>query len=301
MNFSVYNETNELKTVVLGIANSFGTIPNSDSCIDPKTKFFLEKGQYPLEDKCILEIEKFCNILIKNGVSVIRPKPINNLNQIFTRDIAFVIDNTLFEANTIYERSEEKNGIQNILNNKEGLNKIKIPKGIRVEGGDVIVNNNFVFIGYCNKRDEKLKVSRTNKKAVDFFKEVFPNKDVIGFELLKNDRDPFNNILHLDCTMQPIGKNDIIIYKKGFRKQSDYFKLKEIFNKNFIKISADEMFNGFPNIFSLNNKKIVSDSSFKKLNLTLEKLGYTIERTVYREISKFGGLFRCSTLPLIRK
>ena len=45
MNFSVFNETNELKTVVLGIANSFGTIPNSDSCIDPKTKFFLEKGQ----------------------------------------------------------------------------------------------------------------------------------------------------------------------------------------------------------------------------------------------------------------
>ena len=82
--------------------------------------------------------------------------------------------------------------------------------------------------------------------------------------------------------MQPIGKNDIIIYKKGFRKQSDYFKLKEIFNKNFIKISTDEMFNGFPNIFSLNNKKLVSDSSFKKLNFTLEKLGYTIEKTVYR-------------------
>ena len=78
MNFSVFNETNELKTVVLGIANSFGTIPNSDSCIDPKTKFFLEKGQYPLEDKCILEIEKFCNILIKNAESVIRQKPINN-------------------------------------------------------------------------------------------------------------------------------------------------------------------------------------------------------------------------------
>ena len=123
----------------------------------------------------------------------------------------------------------------------------------------------------------------------------------MGFELLKNDKDPFNNILHLDCTMQPIGKNDIIIYKNGFRKKSDYYKLKEIFNKNFIEVSTEDMFNGFPNIFSLNNKKIVSDTSFKTLNSKLERLGYTIEKTVFREISKFGGLFRCSTLPLERK
>ena len=301
MNFSITNETNELKTVILGIANGLGAIPNSNDCIDPKTKYFLKNGQYPIEDKCILEIEKFYKILIRNGVSVIRPKPIKNLNQIFTRDIAFVIDNFLFEANTIHERSEEKDGIKNILNKKKGLNKIRIPKGIKVEGGDVIINNNFVFIGYCNKKDEKLKVSRTNKNAIDFFKEVFPNKEIMGFELLKNDKDPFNNILHLDCTMQPIGKNDIIIYKNGFRKKSDYYKLKEIFDKNFIEVSTEDMFNGFPNIFSLNNKKIVSDSSFKTLNSKLERLGYTIEKTIYREISKFGGLFRCSTLPLERK
>ena len=75
MNLSVSNETSELKTVVLGIANSFGAIPESNECIDPKTKYFLENDQYPLEDNCILEIEKFCNILIDNGVSVIRPKP----------------------------------------------------------------------------------------------------------------------------------------------------------------------------------------------------------------------------------
>ena len=301
MNLSVSNETSELKTVVLGIANSFGAIPESNECIDPKTKYFLENDQYPLEDNCILEIEKFCNILINNGVSVIRPKPIKNLNQIFTRDIAFVIGNTIFEANTINARAKEKSGIENILKNRNEVNKIKIPKGIKVEGGDVIINDNFIFIGYCNKRDEELKVSRTNKKAVSFLKEVFPNKDVIGFELIKNDYDPFNNVLHLDCTMQPIGNNDIIIYEEGFKRKSDYSKLKEIFNKNFIKVSTNDMFNGFPNIFSINSKKIVSDTTFKKLNKTLIEIGYSVEETMYREISKFGGLFRCSTLPLERK
>ena len=301
MNLNVVNETNKLKKVVLGIAHNLGEIPLPGDCIDPKTKHYLNNGEYPLENNCITEIENFNNILIDNEVSVIRPKPIADLNQIFTRDIAFVIDNIIFEANTIAARAEEKNGILDILNKEKGSNKIQIPKGIKIEGGDVIVNNNFIFIGCCNKKDENLKVSRTNKKAVDFIKEVFPNKDVIGFELVKNDNDPYNNILHLDCTMQPIGKNDIIIYEGGFRNKSDYSFINEIFRNNMIKVTSQDMFNGFPNIFSINNKKVVSDITFHKLNSILKERGYTVEKTMYREISKFGGLFRCSTLPLERK
>ena len=300
MNLNVVNETNKLKKVVLGIANNLGEVPLASDCIDPKTKHYLINGEYPLENNCIAEIENFNNILIDNGVTVIRPKPIKDLNQIFTRDIAFVIDNILFEANTIDARAEEKKGILDILNNEKGSN-IKIPKGIKIEGGDVIINNNFIFIGYCNKKDENLKVSRTNKKAVDFIKEVFPNKDIIGLELVKNDNDPHNNILHLDCTMQPVGKNDIIIYEGGFRNKSDYSFIKEIFKNNMIKVTSQDMFNGFPNIFSINNKKVVSDITFHKLNSILKERGYSVEKTMYREISKFGGLFRCSTLPLERK
>ena len=300
MNLNVVNETNKLKKVVLGIANNLGEVPLPSDCIDPKTKHYLINGEYPLENNCIAEIENFNNILIDNGVTVIRPKPITDLNQIFTRDIAFVIDNIIFEANTIDARAEEKNGILDILNNEKGSN-IKIPKGIKIEGGDVIIHNNFIFIGYCNKKDENLKVSRTNKKAVDFIKEVFPNKDIIGLELVKNDNDPHNNILHLDCTMQPVGKNDIIIYEGGFRNKSDYSFIKEIFKNTMIKVTSQDMFNGFPNIFSINNKKVVSDITFHKLNSILKERGYTVEKTMYREISKFGGLFRCSTLPLERK
>ena len=300
MNLNVVNETNKLKKVVLGIANNLGEVPLPSDCIDPKTKHYLINGEYPLENNCIAEIENFNNILIDNGVTVIRPKPITDLNQIFTRDIAFVIDNIIFEANTIDARAEEKNGILDILNNEKGSN-IKIPKGIKIEGGDVIIHNNFIFIGYCNKKDENLKVSRTNKKAVDFIKEVFPKKDIIGLELVKNDNDPHNNILHLDCTMQPVGKNDIIIYKGGFRNKSDYSFINEIFKNNMIKVTSQDMFNGFPNIFSINNKKVVSDITFHKLNSILKEKGYTVVKTMYREISKFGGLFRCSTLPLERK
>ena len=60
------------------------------------------------------------------------------------------------------------------------------------------------------------------------------------------------------------------------------------------------MYEGCSNVFSINSKTIVSDVTFKKLNKKLEKLDYIVEKVYYREVSKFGGLFRCSTLPLKR-
>ena len=68
-----------------------------------------------------------------------------------------------------------------------------------------------------------------------------------------------------------------------------------------IKINNKELYNLNTNIFSIDNKTIVSNTSFKKINTTLESLGYKVEKTKYDEISKFGGLFRCTTLPIERK
>ena len=121
-------------------------------------------------------------------------------------------------------------------------------------------------------------------------------------ELFKSDDNPYDNILHLDCTMQPIGNNRVIIFKDGFRKSSDKKLLDEIFDEeNLINISRDEMYDGCSNIFSINENVIVSDKTFKRLNDTLRGLKYVVEEVYYREISKFGGLFRCSTLPIERK
>jgi N-dimethylarginine dimethylaminohydrolase len=177
-----------------------------------------------------------------------------------------------------------------------------VPEDIRVEGGDVLVDNDFIFIGTSNVKDTKLKVSRTNEKSVDFIKEVFPNKSVVGLELYKDDNNPFDNILHLDCTMQPIGNGKIIIFKNGIRKDSDKELIKEIYGaENCIEISREEMYEGYSNIFSINSNTIVSDKTFVRLNNKLSNLGFKVEEVYYREVSKFGGLFRCSTLPLYRK
>ena len=60
------------------------------------------------------------------------------------------------------------------------------------------------------------------------------------------------------------------------------------------------MYEGCSNVFSINPNTIVSDKTFKRLNNKLEELDFKVEKMYYREVSKFGGLFRCSTLPLNR-
>ena len=105
MNLNVNNETNKLVSVVLGIANDLDDKPDIDNCIDPKTRESIINDNYPNEIDCIDEIERFANILLKYNIEVLRPKNIKNLNQIFSRDIAFVIENKLFIPEIIKERN----------------------------------------------------------------------------------------------------------------------------------------------------------------------------------------------------
>lgn len=299
MGLNIKNETGSLVSVVLGIAEEMGDKPSIDDCIDPKTKENILNNTYPKEADCINEIENFNKILLKNGVEVLRPNSIRNLNQIFTRDIAFVVENKLFIPDIISERNMEKDGIKYLIDNLDSKEKIIIPKNLSIEGGDIIIHNDYIFIGYSSNNN--LKVSRTSYESIQFIHKHFPEKKVLGFDLLKDDNDPYNNVLHLDCAMQPIGKNNIILYEDGFKKKKELQELIQIFGEeNIIKISREEQYNGCSNLFSINEETVVSDSTFIRLNNILSSKGIKVEKVYYREISKYGGLFRCSTLPINR-
>lgn len=300
MSLNIINETDKLVSVILGIGNDMGKIPTVDECIDPKTKLNLLNNTYPLESDCINEIKSFSAILKKYNVEVLRPNNIKGLNQIFTRDISFVVENKIFIPEIIESRNREKDGIKSFLDKIHPMNKIYLPKNIKIEGGDIILFNDYIFIGLTGG-NHNYKVSRTKRNSIDFLKDMFPKKNIIGMDLIKDDNKPKESVLHLDCTMQPIGNDKIIIYEEGFENKKDVGALREIFGKNnFINIGKDEMYEGCSNVFSINSKTIVSDVTFKKLNKKLEKLDYIVEKVYYREVSKFGGLFRCSTLPLKR-
>ena len=303
LNLNVNNETSKLKAVVLGTALSLGPTPKLEDCYDPKSREHVLNNTYPNEEDLIQEMDEFFQVLKKYNVTVYRPEKIMDYNQIFSRDIAFVIENKFVFANVVKERSKEINGIEHVYNQIDDQHLIRLPDSCRVEGGDVMLWGNYVFIGTYTADDySEYITARTNMQAVDVIEKLFPNKTIIPFELLKSNDDPRNNALHLDCCFQPVGENKAIICPEGFLDKNQYQWIVDLFGAdNIFEITKEEMYNMHCNIFSIDHNVVVSDRTFDRLNSWLEENNFIVERIKYTEASKQGGLLRCSTLPLIRE
>ena len=128
---NVHNETSELAVVVLGIANDFGGTPNIEDCYDPKSKEHVISGTFPLQSDVTKEINEFLEILEKYNVDVLRPKNIPNLNQVFVRDISFVLSDKLIVPNIISDRIQEIEAISHIFKTIPEEDIIIMPKGTR--------------------------------------------------------------------------------------------------------------------------------------------------------------------------
>ena len=249
------------------------------------------------------EINEFLVVLRKYNVQVLKPENINELNQIFTRDISFVIENKFIIPNIIEERLDEIKAISLIISQIPKQNILRMPQKARAEGGDVIPWNEFIFVGYSEEEDfNKYRVARTNKEGVQFLEKEFSEKKVKAFELQKSDENPRENALHLDCCFQPFGNNMAIMYRDGFKNKKDVDFLVDLFSEeNIIFLKKEEMYDMNANIFSISEKVIVSEKDFTRLNIKLRKRGFIVEEIQYSEIAKMEGLLRCSTMPLKRK
>ena len=303
LQLNITNETSKLKAVVLGIATSNGPVPNPEDCYDPKSREHILKGTYPKEEDMTAEIEAVVAIFKKYDITVYRPKVIKNYNQIFSRDIAFVIEDKFIKANILPDREKEYVAIQHVTNQISSKNIIELPKDCHIEGGDVMPLNEYIFIGtYSGEDYANYITARTNKQAVLALQQLFPHKKVKSFELRKHNTDPKENALHLDCCFQPIGKNKAILHKNGFLIEEEYDWLVNYFGKEHIfEITKDEMYDMNSNVFSISEDVVISEKNFTRLNSWLRNHGFVVEEVSYAEISKQEGLLRCSTLPLIRE
>jgi len=303
LQLNVRDETSRLKAVVLGIAKSCGPVPKKEEAYDPKSLEHILAGTYPKEKDMIAEMEAFSSVLKKYDVQVFRPEVLTNCNQIFSRDIAFVIEDKLIEANILPEREQEFQAILHVLDVIAPENILVPPSEVHVEGGDVMPWNDYIFVGtYTGEDYADYITARTNQEAVDFLREQFPHKKVKSFELRKSNTNAKENALHLDCCFQPIGKDKAILHKNGFLVEEEYQWLVDYFGReNIFEITSDEMYQMFSNVFSISPEVIVSEQSFTRLNNWLRDQGFTVEEIPYAEIGKQEGLLRCSTLPLIRE
>lgn len=296
----VLDETAPLEAVILGTASSMGGIPDIERTYDPKSKEHILAGTFPKEPDLIAEMSEVARVFEKHGVKVYRPESIEGLNQIFARDIAFVIDDKLVVPCVTPERKLESDGIQYII---DQVDNVLLPdEHERMEGGDIMPWKNHIFVGYSKAEDfEKYTVSRTNEAAVEYLKKTFPNHKIKAFELKKSDDDPRENALHLDCCFQPVGKDKAVIYRGGFKNSEDVEFLIDFFGQeNVFEITKEEMYEMNSNFFSISPQVVVSDSSFTRLNDQLRAWGLSVEEVKYRETAKMEGLLRCTTMPLRR-
>lgn len=300
---NVKNETSRLLSVVLGTAQSNGATPTLQEAYDPKSAEFIKLGTYPTEEDMVKEMTAFAQVFEKHGVKVYRPEIIQDYNQIFTRDIGFVIEDFFIKANILEDRSQELNAIHYILEQIPAEKIITPPSDVNIEGGDVMLHNEHIFIGTYKGDDFKnIITARTNMAGVEFIKKLFPQKKVKEFDLIKSVTEARDNALHLDCCFQPVGKDKAIIYKEGFRDINDYRYLENLFGKeNLFQITRQEMYEMNSNIFSISPSVVVSEKNFTRLNSWLREQGFVVEEIPYAEISKQEGLLRCSTLPLCRE
>ncbi|MCG2418417.1 amidinotransferase [Aequorivita sp. F47161] len=298
----INDETSRLRAVVLGRADSNGPVPKFEEAYDPKSAEHIKAGTYPKDEDMMREMDAVAEVLKKYNVEVYRPRSIKDYNQIFSRDIAFVIEDKFIIANILEDRSMEIGAIEHVINKIDPSKIIEFPENAHIEGGDVMPWGDYIFVGsYYGDDYDSFITARTNMNAVEHLQKLFPHKKIKSFNLKKSNTVAEENALHLDCCFQPLGKGKAIIHKEGFLIEEEYEWLVNFFGKeNCFHITKQEMYNMNSNVFSISPEVVISEKNFTRLNTWLREQGFTVEEVPYSEIAKQEGLLRCTTMPLIR-
>lgn len=278
---NVKNEYGKLNTVLMASIKSFHLHPPIN-----KTQEYYYKNDPPKMDIMIQEQLNFVSVLQNNGVEVVwAPMLSNCTNQINTRDVGFSIGNSfVISAMKENERKDEHLALEKVVENFDKTVPVYRPKAGVIEGGDIILDGNRIFVGISE---------RTNKKGLEWLVSTFGDKfEIIEIELQKY-------FLHLDVVFNLLAGNYALVYSKGIKEES-LVRLRAL-NYTIIETEPEEQGSLATNVFAINPNLVVCDSRNKKTNDKIRNIGKTVIEVDFSEISKIGGSFRCSTCPLNRE
>ncbi len=202
-------------------------------------------------------------------------------SQTYTRDIGFVIGETLY-VGTMKEplRVRETDIFLDWLQHKK-LPHVRLPSGI-LEGGDVLVDYPNVYVGMG---------VRSNAAGVAGLRAVLPpDWQLIAVPLARG-------VLHLDCVCTIIGARTVIWCPELIASNQSGIA------GNFddcIEVTQDEYFHMAVNVLLLDPQTVCVESAQVRLQGLLQDRGFTVHAVAWTELKKLGGLFRCATLPVIR-
>ncbi|WP_432362404.1 dimethylarginine dimethylaminohydrolase family protein [Sporosarcina sp. UB5] len=223
---------------------------------------------------------EFEKLLREHGVEVIKLPPSKHFpEQVFTRDIGFTVGEDVFVSEMASDiRKGEEEELEEFLEDENIPYQTTVD---RVEGGDVIIDRDKVYVGIS---------SRTSDDAVRNLQRNLPNYNVI--------RVPFNEkYLHLDCVFNILSPEIGLIFPEALSADmvetlSQTYKL--------IEVSAEEQFTLGTNVLSIGGGKVFSLPQNEHVNTAMRAHGFEVIEVDFSEIIKSGGSFRCCSMPLER-
>jgi N-dimethylarginine dimethylaminohydrolase len=278
MRIHVDSETGRLELVLMAAMKDFvhhdpmNEVQRHYYCADP-----------PLPDRLKAQHQAFAETLSKAGVDIVwvEERP-DTLHQIFVRDIAVVILDTLVvcEMSQPLRRNEPK-ALAGIIEKVEGPVE-RITDGF-LEAGDVMVQGGTLYVGQS---------PRTDARALSWLEQGFGSRlDVSPLALVPPH-------IHLDVVFSPVGRDHAIIYPPAFEPDS-LARLRSRFR--LIEIDRKEQFSLASNVLSLSPEVVISAAHQTRVNGLLRKAGLNVIEVDYDEVAKLGGAFRCATCPLFRE
>lgn len=196
----------------------------------------------------------FVQAMLANGIDVYSLPPSEHLpEQVFTRDIGFTLGDTVFVS---HMGSDIRSGEEEILKSWLAENHANYTplSGHSVEGGDVIIDRDIVYVGISG---------RTCHEGSEKISEALPGYTVYPIPIEKS-------YLHLDCVFNVISPTEALIFSPALREKELEFLSARY---KLIEVSKEEQFTMGTNVLSIGNKKIFSLPCNAEVNRQLRKRG----------------------------
>ena len=286
----VRDEFSRLEHVIMGTAEGFHRDPSKIETVNKTQVATVASHGHPDEAQLTPEFTGFRTAMEREGVVVHQPTlaPESVQDQTCPRDIGFVIGSTFVVAGMRdASRVDEIEGIRHVLDLCGGP-VIETPKGVALEGGDVIVHGHRIFVGIGQ---------RSGPEGAAFLASSFPN----GYEVIAvpthAERDG-GDVLHLDCTFNPLGLGHALIHPAGILSLPD--TIRDGFD--WIEVAPSEMRALATNVVSIAPDTLIARNhpDCARVNATLRQAGYRVIEVSFDGVPSIGGSFRCATLPLRR-
>ena len=258
-----------------------------------------------------LERTNFAAVLEKYGVEVLRPRQLTTIEKefgaedgyanFFVRDPFFTIGNAVIEGSLRFlQRRNEILPIRDIFEAHvypEDCLYVAAPRpavhdqadladwhGPFIEGGDVLVYGKKLFVGNSGLASNSLGIRWLSKL-------LKPN----GYQVEEIRLHP--DILHLDCALGLIREGLMVVCEEAFLDGIPA----HLRHWDKINVSLTEAGQLATNGLPINPNVYVTDPVFKSIGDKLSLHGVHVEYVDFQISRSFGGSFRCSTQPLLRK